>query len=244
MLSIPFYNINLKREYQYSYLLHILVRTMWLAINCKITKKGFLSACKENGISKTSAYRCWRKWAYKNKFIKYVGDDKEYLYITSKHTFELIIEKVPASIYKEIKTLTNLKDFLHSSRLWRSWVKNKKTNTWKGIRSIANETWSTPSTICNRNKRAKKFWLSYKKRYWVYNWLLIRLTNVYTSSIRVIRNKYCAVNNLIKKSKKAIINDHLAPLFKTLNTKIAKKLSWANDNDYELINKILYPKLI
>jgi len=242
MLNLPYYNID--KEYQYSYMLHILVRTLWLAWKCKITKKDFLLACKENGIVRRTAYRIWKDWAYKNKFIKFVSKDKNYLYITAKSKFELIIEKVPASIYNNIKTITDLKDFLHTSRLGRAWIKNKYVKTWKWLTKIASETNSSIATVSNRNKRSKeKFSLWIQKRYWVYNWMLIRLTNVYDSAIRVIRNKYFAVNCTIKNSRKAIDNDHFATLFKSMNTKITTKLKFANSWDYELINKGLYPKI-
>jgi len=244
MLNLPYYNIDLEKEYQYSYLLHILIRITWLVKNNKITKIDFLSACKDNGISGRSAYRYWEKWAYKNKFIKFVSQDKESLYLTSKDNFD-IVEKVPSSIYENIKTITDLKDFLHLARLGRVWVKNKLIKTGKWLNKIARETNTCLSTVFYRNKRAsKKFWLEIQKRFGVFNNTLIRLTNVYFSSVRIIRNKYCAVNNSIRERLKTINNDHFAPLFKANNTKITSKLRYAHKEDYEMINNALYPNLI
>lgn len=181
-------------------------------------------------------------------FIKYVSKEKDYLYITWKDTFETIIEKVPSNIYNQIRTITDLKDFIHCSRLGRTWI-SKKTNkkmiyTWKWLLKIATDNNSTISTICNRNKRAKKFGLEYKNRYWVYNNLLVRLPNIYKSSVRIIRNKYCAVNIPIRDRKKPIENVHFAHLYNVLNSKTFKCLRYATSENYELINPILFPKII
>ena len=246
MLNLPYYNIDLEKEYQYSYLLNILSRTLWLAKVREIKKVNFLLACKNAWISRRSANRYWHKGAYENKFIKYVSKDKECLNLTSKDNFD-IIEKVPSYVYDNIKTITDLKDFLHIARLWRAWINCKKIKivTWKWYRKIASETNSCKSTITHRNKRSiSKFWLGVKKRYWVFNWLLVRLTNVYESPIRIIKNKYCAVKNSVKNSIKSINNDHFAPLLTAYKTKIAKKYTFAKSEEYEFINRCLYPNIL
>lgn len=243
LLNIPYYNISENKEYQYSYLLHILIRITRLVEKQKITRIDFIEVCKNWGISKRNAFRIWSEWAYKNKFIKYVSDNRDYLYITWKDKFDLFIEKVPFHIYKKITWINSLKDFLHYAFLGKNWIESEGITTSKWIRKIANETHTTMQTVCNRNKRCEtNFWLEKQNRYWVYNWYFVRLTNKYLSWVRIIKNKYCAVKKQVKKYVK-ITSEKLAPLFNTINSKIDKKLEYLPAYYYETINNVIYPKL-
>ena len=245
MLNIPYTSIT--KEYQYSYLLHILIRTMWLVNKTIITRLDFVIACKEKGISKTSAYRYWEKWAFKNKFIKYVSKDKETIMITWKKHFDTLIENVPEYIYSKVVNLITLKDFLLLARLWNSWINNWKAKIKTGVwlRKLASEVGSSISTISRRVKRLEeKNWLSVWKRFWECKGLIVRLVNVYTSSIRVIKNKYCKMNNTIRRSIKTFTDAQFLPLLSVIKSKITKKLIFATPDEYDHINPILYPKII
>ena len=241
-MNLPYSNIN--KEYQYSYLLHILTRITWISSNNRINRVDFIEVCLKWGITKRTAFRIWSEWAYKNQYIKYVSDNRDYLHITSLKSFEYIIEKVPEMYYIQIKGISSLKDFLHYAFLWINWIKTKWLLTWKWLKTIAIQENTSVQTICSRNKRCEtKFWLEKTNRYWVYNGLFIRLTNTYLSWIRIIRNKYYA---LIKtpKEKLKVSFEKFASLFNSLNSIIDKKLVYAEKELYESINKSLYPKLI
>jgi hypothetical protein len=241
-MNLPY--TTLTKEYQYSYLLHIFIRITWLSSKNKITRKDFIDVLLKWGISKRTAFRIWSDWAYKNQYIKYVSDNRDYLHITSLKSFELIIEKVPEIYFKQIKGISSLKDFLHYAFLWINWIKSKWVLTWKWLKTIALQEKTSIQTICSRNKRCQsKFWLEKTNRYWVYNWLFIRLTNTYLSWIRVIRNKYYALKKTPREKLKVSF-DSFASLFKSLHSIIDKKLVYAEGYLYETINKNLYPNLL
>jgi len=240
-MNLPY--TTLSKEYQYSYLLHIVIRVTWLSKKNRVTRSDFIDSAVAFGISKRTAFRIWSDWAYKNTYIKYVSDNKDYLHITSLKSFEFIIEKVPKMYYDKIQGLSSFRDFLHYAYLWKNWVKSKWVSTGKWLRTIANNQNTTVQTICKRNKRCeKKFWLEKTNRYWVYNGFFIRLTNTYLSWIRVIRNKYYALSVTPRKKLKVSF-EKFASLFKSLNSIIDKKLVYAEKELYNSINDSLYPKL-
>jgi len=241
-MNLPY--TTLSKEYQYSYLLHILIRITWLSKKNRITRSDFIDVVIKFWINRRTAFRIWSEWAYKNTYIKYVSDNRDYLYITSLKSFELIIEKVPEMYYKQIKGISSFKDFLHYAYLWKNWVKSNWVLTWKGLKTIAIQEKTTIQTVCNRNKRCQsKFWLEKTNRYWVYNGFFIRLTNTYLSWIRVIRNKYYTLSVTPRKRLKVSFEKFVS-LFKSLNSVIDKKLVYAWKELYETINNGLYPKLI
>lgn len=244
LLNLPYYNINWNNEYQYSYLLHVLIRITRLVEKQKITKDDFIKKCIEWWISKRTAYRVWNDWAYKNQFIKYVSDNREYLYISWKDTFKTIIEKVPEYIYKNIKGINSLKDFLHYAYLGKMWIDTDKVKTWKWLYAIARDTKTSITTVCNKNKKCVKiFWLIKKNRYWVFNEYFIRLTNTYTSWIRLVNNKYCAVIRQVKKIYKHL-SLNLAPLFNVMNFKKWKVYKFLSSDNYSIVNQAIYNNLI
>jgi len=241
-MNLPY--TTLSKEYQYSYLLHIFIRVTWLASKNKITRQEFIDVLVKWWVAKRTAFRIWSEWAYKNQYIKYVSDNRDYLHITSLKSFELIIEKVPEMYFKQIKGLASFKDFLHNAYLWKNWVKSKWILTGKWLNTIARQQNTTIQTICNRNKRCQsKFWLEKTNRYWVYNGIFIRITNTYLSWVRVIRNKYYALS-VTPRKKLQVSFEKFASLFKSLNSIIDKKLVYAEKELYYSINNRLYPKLL